>query len=130
MMNLTGDMLIRIKNAYFARHPKLEVPYSSLSERLAKILEKEGYLKGVKIVDQDKKLKSLELELKYEGKKAVLNGLRQISKPGLRRYISLKDLNTHRRGVNLVILSTPKGLLSGKEAKKEKVGGELLVEVW
>lgn len=126
-----GDMLIRIKNAYLARHKSLEFPYSSLKENLAKILMQEGFLGGLSVTGRSPGQKSLQLELKYKGKKATMSGLREISKPGLRVYVPAREIPLSRRGSSgLVILSTPRGLMTGGEAKKKNLGGELLCEVW
>lgn len=123
-----GDMLIRIKNASRAGHRSLEVPSSSLVQRVAQFLAKEDYLEGVS-VDQDKR--KLKIELKYEGKRPIISDLRQFSKPGLRRFVKVRDLaKLGKSGASLVILSTPEGLMSLKEARKKKLGGELLCEVW
>ena len=123
-------MLIRIKNAALARHRSLMVPYSSLKERLGKILVEAGYLEKIKVC-QEKGQKWLEIDLKYQGRKAVLDNLRQISKPGNRRFLKAEKMaGFRRRGPGIVILSTSGGLMSLEEAQKRNLGGELLCEVW
>lgn len=129
--NSLGDMLIRIKNASRARHRSLEVPYSLFGEKLAYLLKEKGYLGKVRVEGETPAQKYLKIDLKYQGKKAVINDLRQISKPGLRRYLKIKEMaRWRRRTPSLVVLSTPKGLMSLKEARKKNIGGELLCEVW
>ncbi|MDO8551595.1 MAG: 30S ribosomal protein S8 [bacterium] len=125
-----GDMLIRIKNASQARHVSVEVPFSGFGERMAKFLVQEGYLGEVQ-VEGDGKNRKIKMGLKYLGKNAMVNRVKQISKPGLRKYYKTKDLNGFRQSSDsLVILSTPQGLTTLKEARKKKVGGELLFEIW
>ncbi len=123
-------MLIRMKNAALARHHDLDVPYSSLKERLGKILVEKGYLEKIKMSEK-KGQQWLELNLKYKGRKAVLDDLRQISKPGNRRFLKAQELaGFRRRGPGIVVLSTSQGLMTIQEAKKKNLGGELLCEVW
>lgn len=126
-----GDMLIRIKNAYLVRQKSLDMPYSSFKESLAKLLVKEGYLEKVSVLGREPAQKKLQIDLKYHGKKGALSGLKKISKPGLRIYVGVEEIPARRRGkFGLVVLSTPQGLMGGKEAKKKNLGGELLCEVW
>jgi len=130
MNNSIGDILIRIKNASLSRHLSLEVPYSSIGAKLAALLLEKGYLEKVTVEGKEPKRK-IKIDLKYSGKKPAIADLRQISKPSLRRYIRIKDLSRLRRsGRSLVVLSTPKGLMSLGDAKKQNIGGELLCEVW
>lgn len=130
MNNSIGDILIRIKNASLSRHLSLEVPYSSVGVKLAALLLEKGYLEKVTVEGKEPKRK-IKIDLKYSGKKPAIADLRQISKPSLRRYIRIKDLSRLRRsGRSLVVLSTPKGLMSLGDAKKQNIGGELLCEVW
>lgn len=125
-----GDMLIRIKNAYLARHKSLELPYSTFKEDLAKFLVKHGFLEKVSVSGKDSK-KNLNLELKYNKRKGVLTDVRRISKPGLKVYVGVDKISHRRRGkLSVVVLSTPYGLMSGEEAKKKNTGGEFLAEVW
>ena len=130
MTDPIADLLIRIKNASQARHTGLEVPFSSVKERLARLLLKEGYLNKVEVLGKKAVQRKLKIELKYEGKKAMLHSLRRVSKPSCRVYVQTGKISKVRGGVGLVILSTSKGLMSGKEAKEKKLGGELLCEVW
>lgn len=131
MNNSVGDMLIRIKNAYLSRHKNLELPYSRFRETLAKILLKEGYLEKVSLKGKEPAQKTLKIDLKYQGKKAALRDIKQISKPGLKVYIQARDIwRLERGGFELAVISTPKGLMTHLEAKKKNLGGELICQVW
>jgi len=113
-----------------ARHESLELPYSTLAEGLTKLLLKNNYLGSVNVEGQgiDRKIK---VELKYKGKRSVITDLKQLSKPGLRRYLKAKEItNLRRRGPGIVVLSTPQGLLTNFEAKAKNTGGEILFEIW
>ncbi|MDP3888482.1 MAG: 30S ribosomal protein S8 [Candidatus Curtissbacteria bacterium] len=120
-----GDMLIRMKNAARAGRDSFVVPYSGFIKRLGELLVKSGYLEKMEAQDQ-----SLKMDLKYKGRRALVSEIKLFSKPGLRNYIKTKDLNKlHKSGRSLIIISTSLGLMSLEEAKKQKVGGELLCEV-
>jgi len=123
-----GDMLIRIKNGYLARKVVVEVPYSKMKEEIAKLLVKEGYLKKFKI--ENLKFKILKLELKYEGKKPVIEGVKRISKPGVRIYAKAGEIPKVKYGFGITIVSTSKGIMTGREAKKKNLGGEVICQVW
>lgn len=127
-MNPTADFFIRIKNAQRAGHEMVQVPYSKFKHEIAKALERSG-LVG-KIEKRGKRVrKTLEIGLLYQEDQPVINDLKLISKLGRRLYLSYKDLKP-ARSIGIVFLSTSKGVLSGTEAKKAKVGGELMVEIW
>jgi len=123
-----GDMLIRIKNGYLARRAVVEVPYSKMKEEIAKLLVKEGYLKKFKI--ENLKFKILKLELKYEGKRPAIEGVKRISKPGVRIYAKAGEIPKVKYGFGITIVSTSKGIMTGKEAKKKNLGGEVICQVW
>ena len=124
-----ADFLIRIKNGYLARKKLVEIPWSKIKENLAKILVNEGYLKSLKIKNLD--FKVLEVELKYNGKKPALSGVKRISKPGVRIYRKTKNIpETRRSQRSLTILSTPQGLMTHQEAKKKNHGGEIICQIW
>ena len=123
-----GDMLIRIKNGYLARKDVVEVSYSKMKEEIAKLLVKEGYLKKFKI--ENLKFKILKLELKYEGKKPVIEGVKRISKPGVRIYAKAGEIPKVKYGFGITIVSTSKGIMTGREAKKKNLGGEVICQVW
>ena len=131
MTDPLADMLTRMRNANKAKHEKVDIPASTLKAHVAQILKEEGYIKNYKVI-KDRKQGILRVYLKYEGdtKKQVISGLRIISKPGLRRYVHAGGIPPILRGLGLSILSTSSGVLTDKEAKKRKVGGELLCSVW
>ena len=125
-----ADMLTRIRNANSAKHDTVDIPASNMKKAIAQILLDEGYIKGFQIID-DKMQGIIRITLKYgEGRSTVISGLRRISKPGLRIYTSCKECPKVMRGLGTAILSTPKGVMTDKSARKENVGGELLAYVW
>lgn len=125
-----ADMLTRIKNGYQARKDVVLLPWSKIKEEIGQILLKEGYLKDMKSKGTKAKDKVLELELKYEGRKPALNEIKRISKPGLRIYAKVTKIPRVKFGFGITIVSTPKGLMIGKEAKKKKLGGEIICQIW
>jgi len=125
-----ADMLTRIRNASAAKHDSVDIPASNMKKSIAQILLDEGYIKGFQIID-DKLQGVIRISLKYgEGKTQVISGLKRVSKPGLRIYTSCKDCPKVMRGLGIAILSTPKGVMTDKSARKENVGGELLAYIW
>ncbi len=124
-----GDMLIQIKNAALAKNSTIVLPYSKLKKALADILLREGYIASVEKVGTDPKA-NLKIGIKYEDGVSVVTDVKRISKPGLRRYVGHDDIPTVVGGMGIAILSTPSGLLTGKEAKKQGIGGELLCKIW
>jgi small subunit ribosomal protein S8 len=126
-----GDMLIRIKNGYLARKNFVEVPYSRIKEEIARLLVKEGYLRNVKCqMSNVKSEKILRIELKYEGKRPAIEEVKRISKPGVRIYAKAGEIPRVKYGFGITIVSTPKGIMTGKEAKKKNLGGEVICQVW
>ncbi len=127
-----ADMLIRIKNGSLARKDVVSVPYSKTNEKISQILVEEGFLKEVKVKNSELSLakKNLELSLKYEGKTPVIVDLRRISKPGLRVYASSQKIPRVKLGFGITIVSTPGGLMTGYQAKKKNLGGEVICQVW
>lgn len=123
-----SDMLTRIRNANFAVLPVVELPHSKTKESIARILKKEGYVEDVFV--EGKALKTLKLKLKFDGKKSVIEGLRRVSTPGLRRYVGSTEVPRVRGGLGVSILSTSLGVMTGAEARKKNVGGELLCYIW
>jgi len=123
-----SDLLTRIRNAGAAKHPGLEMPHSKLKESVANILKQEGYLTDVSV--EGTKLKSLKLGLRYDNKRSVIVGLRQISTPGLRRYVRSTEIPRVLGGMGISIVSTSKGVMSGNDARKQNLGGELVCYVW
>lgn len=132
-MNITdsiADMLTRIRNANSAKHDKVEIPASKMKKAIAQILLDEGYIKGFEVIE-DGKQGVIKVSLKYTPEKAqVIQGLRRVSKPGLRIYTSCEECPKVMKGLGIAILSTSKGVMTDKSARKEKVGGEVLAYVW
>ena len=125
-----GDMLTRIRNANSAKHDTVKVPASNMKKVIAQILVDEGYIKGFK-VEEDGKQGIIEIELKYgPNKSSVITGLRRVSKPGLRIYTDCENMPKVIKGLGIAILSTSKGVMTDKDARKANVGGEVLAFVW
>lgn len=130
LTDTVADMLTRIRNANAAKHDMVDIPASKMKSAIAQILLEEGYIKSYSAVD-DGKQGSIRIILKYgPNKSQVITGLRRVSKPGLRIYTSCKDAPRVLRGLGIAILSTPKGILTDKAARKQNVGGEVLAFVW
>ena len=128
MTDPISDMLTRIRNAHRALHPATAIPHSKLKENIAGILKSEGYIVDYSV--EGKIPKTLKLKLKYVGKRSVIEGIRRISTPGLRRYVGADEIPRVRGGLGVAIVSTSQGVMSGNQAKKNKLGGELLCYVW
>ena len=124
-----ADMLTRIRNANNAKHESVNVPASKLKLAIAKILFDEGYIKAYQFIE-DGNQGVIKITLKYLGKEKVITGLRRVSKPGLRMYVGADDLPKVLRGLGIAIVSTSKGVMTDKEARKLHVGGEVLAYVW
>lgn len=127
-MDPIADMLSQIRNGARALRPVVEVPHSRIKESIAAILRKEGYLADCAVEGQ--RLKTLKLKLKYKGKNNVIEGLRRVSTPGLRRYVAADEIPRVLGGLGVVILSTSEGVMTGTQARKKNLGGELLCSVW
>ena len=124
-----ADMLTRIRNANSAKHPTVDVPASNMKKQIAQILVDEGYIKNFKVIDDDKQ-GVIRITLKYtENKSQVITGLRRVSKPGLRIYSNSKDMPKVMKGLGIAIVSTSKGIMTDREARKNNVGGEVLAFV-
>jgi small subunit ribosomal protein S8 len=123
-----SDMLARIRNANGALLPSVNVPYSKMKESIAAILKREGYIAEFAVEGQLPK--TLKLKLKYQGKKSIIEGLRRISTPGLRRYVGATDIPRVRGGLGVAVVSTSEGLMTGAQARKKNIGGELICYVW
>ena len=132
-MNTTdpiADMLTRIRNANNAKHESVEIPASNMKKQIAQILVDEGYIKSFNVID-DGKQDVIKVFLKYgPNKSKVLQGLKRISKPGLRTYVGKEEIPQVMRGLGVAIVSTSKGVMTDKTARKENVGGEVLAFVW
>ena len=129
MNDPVADMLTRLRNANLALIPDVEVSHSKMKESIAQILKREGYIAEVAVEGQTA-AKKLKLKLKYNGRKGVIAGLRRVSKPGLRRYVGATEIPRVLNGMGISIVSTPKGIMTGNDAKKQNVGGELVAFVW
>jgi small subunit ribosomal protein S8 len=128
-MDPISDMLTSIKNAQAVHHPTVEVPFSNLKYEIAKILEKEKFIE--KVEKKGKKAKKIiEITLKYQDKVPAISGLKRISKPGQRIYQKVKKIKRVKGGYGIAIISTSKGLMTDKEARKQKLGGEVICEIW
>jgi small subunit ribosomal protein S8 len=132
-MNLTdpvGDFLTRIRNAMRARHQKLDVPASKLKAEIARILKEEGYIANYKPTEEDG-MKVIRVYLKYNtNNESVIRDLKRVSRPGCRVYQGKNEIRRVQGGFGIAILTTPKGVMTGRQARREGVGGELLCEVW
>lgn len=127
-MDPIADMLTRIRNAGSALLPEVELKHSKMKESIARILKDEGYIADC--VSTDDKKKVLKLKLKYQGRKSVIECLKRLSSPGLRRYVKAADMPRVLGGMGTVIVSTSKGVMSGSQARKNNLGGELICMVW
>jgi small subunit ribosomal protein S8 len=125
-----GDMLTRIRNASSARHEKVHVPRSRLKIRIAEVLKEEGFIKDF-VVHQDGVQGAISILLKYSAdREPAISDIKRVSKPGLRRYVPNDSIPRVLNGMGIAILSTSKGVLVDREARKQKVGGELICTVW
>ena len=125
-----ADMLTRIRNANAAKHDSVKIPASNMKKAIAQILVDEGYIKSF-TVEEDGKQGVLDIQLKYgPNKSQVITGLRRVSKPGLRIYTNVEDMPKVMKGLGIAILSTPKGVMTDKDARKANVGGEVLAFIW
>lgn len=128
--DFVADFLTRVRNASKARKEKLTLEASNLTVKMAEILKEEGFLDNVKVFSEDKK-RFLRIHLKYiQGKKPAIQGIRRISKPGRRLYIGHLEMPRIQGGLGVAIVSTSKGVLTDRQARKSKIGGELLCTVW
>ena len=125
-----ADLLTRIRNASSAKHETVDIPASNMKKAIMQILVDEGYVKSFTVIE-DGKQDMIRATLKYgEGKTPVITGLRRVSKPGLRIYTSCEDMPRVMKGLGVAILSTNKGVMTDRQARKENVGGEVLAFIW
>ena len=120
-----SDLLVRLQNASRVGHASISLPYSQMKHSIAQILAKEGY-----VGDVSKKAYTLTIVLRYQNGRPAIAGVKRISKPSRRMYMGVRDVKPVKRGHGLLLLSTPAGILSGKEARERQVGGEILFEIW
>ena len=123
-----SDMLTRIRNANRALLPAVELPHSRIKESIAGILKREGYIADFAV--EGKLPRTIKLKLKYQGKKSIIEGLRRVSTPGLRRYVGATEIPRVRGGLGVAVLSTSEGLLTDVQARRKNLGGELICYVW
>lgn len=125
-----ADLLTRIRNANSAKHETVDIPASNMKKAIAQILVDEGYVKNFTVIE-DGKQGIIRVTLKYgEGKTPIITGLRRVSKPGLRIYKSVEDMPKVMKGLGIAIISTSKGVMTDRQARKENVGGEVLAFIW
>lgn len=124
-----GDFLTQIRNANCVGQAEIATPYSTIKGNIADVLKREGYVKDFALEKRNDK-QTLMVYFKCSSKERTIQGIKRVSKPGLRRYVGVKDIPRVLGGMGVAILSTPKGVLSGQEAKKQNVGGEILAYVW
>ena len=130
MSDVIADMLTRIRNANNAKHQTVDIPASNMKKAIAEILTEEGYVKSYQVID-DGKQGTIRITLKYlGGKQKVIRGIRRVSKPGLRIYAGCEDMPRVMNGLGIAIVSTSKGIMTGKKAQSLNVGGEVLAFVW
>jgi small subunit ribosomal protein S8 len=128
MTDPISDMLTRIRNGGKALLPVVAVPHSRIKESIAGILKKEGYVSDVAV--EGNLPKTIKLKLKYQGKKSAIEGLRRISKPGLRHYVRATDIPRVLGGMGVAVISTPEGVMTGVQARKKNLGGEVVCYIW
>lgn len=124
-----ADMLTRIRNANQLRYVEVEMPTSKMKVEIARILKEEGFISDFKVVEAEKQ-NNLVLNLKYNKKERVITGLKRISKPGLRVYAKWTDIPSVLNGLGIAIVSTSEGVMTGRDAKSKKLGGEVLAYIW
>ena len=129
MTDPIADMLTRLRNAGQARHRRVDMPVSKLKIEIARLLKENYYIHDFKVLD-DGRHQVLRLYLKYYQEKPVIRELQRVSKPGLRKYVTVPEIPRVRNGLGMAILSTSKGVMNDQQARTEKVGGELLAVVW
>ena len=128
MSDPISDMLTRLRNGGRALQPAIELPHSRIKENVAKILKAEGYVSDVAV--EGNAIKKIKIRLKYNGKKSVIEGLKRISKPGLRKYVGATEIPRVRGGLGVAVVSTSEGVMTDVQARKKNLGGELLCYIW
>ena len=130
MNDPVADLLTRIRNAFLAGHERVDIPASRIKEEICRVLKEEGYIKDYRLTE-DTKQGVLQVTLKYlEDRKPLIEGIQRVSKPSLRIYVGSNEIRPVRSGLGISIVSTSRGVLTGKQARAAKVGGEVLCEVW
>jgi len=129
MTDPIADMLARLRNSAAAGQASLTLPYSKLKSDIAQILKKEGYIKDAELVTIEGH-QNIKIQTKFVNKTSAITGLKRVSRPGLRRYVGAEEIPRVLGGMGIAVLSTSRGILTGHEARKQKVGGELLAYIW
>ena len=129
MTDPIADMIIRIKNALLAGQKQVSIPHSKMKQAIGSLLAEHGYVESIEVVDQVPQ-SLLMVKLKYVGKTPAITNVRRMSKPGCRSYASSKDLPRALGGYGLTIISTSKGIMTDKQARKQNIGGEVLCQIW
>jgi small subunit ribosomal protein S8 len=130
MTDPVADMLTRIRNANAQKHSQLDVPASRMKKEIARVLKQANLIKDFAVTGQGAK-EVIRIQLRYIRENVpAITGLRRISRPGLRVYVPVEKISAMERGIGMVILSTPKGIMTGSQAKRQKAGGEVLCKVW
>ena len=129
-MDTIADYLTRVRNAGSAGHTDVSLPYSKMKEQISKVLHSEGYIKSYEAIDLGSNKKDLKIILKYYKGEPVIEGLRRMSKCSCRTYVKRSEIPSVRNGLGMAVLSTSKGIMTGKKAREENIGGELLCYVW
>ena len=124
-----ADMLTRVRNAIQARHPKVDVPASKLKTEIARILKEEGFIANYKVAEEGAK-RTIKIYLKYANNSPVISAIERVSRPGCRVYVGQTDIPRVLGGLGINILTTPRGVMTGRQARREGVCGEILCEVW
>ena len=130
MTDPIADMLTRIRNACASRHRRVDIPVSRVKTEIARILKENNFIQDYQTLQTDDGKKVLRVRLRYAGGEPVIRELKRVSSPGLRQYVGVKEIPRVRNGLGMAILSTSKGLMSDREARQSRTGGELLALVW
>jgi small subunit ribosomal protein S8 len=130
MTDPIADMLTRIRNACGAKHRRVDMPLSKMKAEVARILKENNYIQDYSTLETDEGRQVLRVRLKYAGGQSVIRQLQRVSTPGLRKYVGVGEIPRVRNGLGLAILSTNKGLMSDREARQSRTGGELVAVVW
>lgn len=133
MSDPIADMLTRVRNALDRQHPAVAMPHSKTKEAVAKVLKTEGYIEDYEVLDQVPQ-RILQLNLKYTGerrhRRSIITGLERVSKPGCRVYVGKKDIPWVLSGMGIAILTTSRGVMTGQEARRKGIGGEVICKIW
>ena len=130
MTDPIADYLTRVRNSLKAGKKTVDMPYSKFKQAISEILKKSSFIEDFKVIETEGKFKMLSLKLKYNDGESVILGLKRISKPGIRRYVSNEDIPRVRNGLGISIVSTSRGLMTDKQARKENIGGELICYIY